>query len=298
VPHAGTDTRLWREVVALGDDLERAGVLAGSRAHNRVAMLFDWEAWWACELDSHPSVDVRYLDRAHDLHRSLTDRQVGVDLVHPSADLTSYDVILVPTLYAVTDEAAAALDRAVRAGATAVVTYFSGIVDEHDHIRLGGYPGAFRDLLGIRVEEFLPLPEHGRVRLSGGTEATVWVEDLRLEGAEAVITSVDGPAPGVPVVTRHAAGEGQAWYVATRLDPDGTDALLDRVLDEAGVPRQAPQPGIEVLRRTAEDGRSFAVVVNHTEDPADVAVAGRDVLSGDTFTGTVAAGAVAVVEEA
>jgi beta-galactosidase len=298
VPHAGTDTRLWREVVALGDDLERAAVLAGSRAHNRVAMLFDWEAWWACELDSHPSVDVRYLDRAHDLHRSLTDRQVGVDLVHPSSDLTSYDVILVPTLYSVTDDAAAALDRAVRAGATAVVTYFSGIVDEHDHIRLGGYPGAFRDLLGVRVEEFLPLPEQERVRLSDDTEATVWVEDLRLEGAEAVVTCVDGPAPGVPVVTRHAAGEGQAWYVAARLDPDGTDALLDRVLDEAGVPRQPPQPGVEVLRRTTEDGRGFAVVVNHTEDPADVAVAGRDVLSGDTFTGTVAAGAVAVVEEA
>ena len=43
-----------------------------------------------------------------------------------------------------------------------LVTYFSGIVDEHDHVRLGGYPGAFRDLLGVRVEEFFPLLDRAR----------------------------------------------------------------------------------------------------------------------------------------
>ena len=297
VPHAGTDTRLWREVVSLGEDLERVGAVAGSRASNRVAMLFDWEAWWACELDSHPSTDVRYLDRAHDLHRSLTDRQVGVDMVHPSSDLSGYDLVLVPTLYTVTDAAAAALDRAVRDGATALVTYFSGIVDQHDHIRLGGYPGAFRDLLGVRVEEFLPLRDQERVRLTDGTEASVWVEHLHLAGAEAVVSSVDGPLPGVPVLTRHRVGRGQAWYAATRLDPAGTDALVEQLLAAAGVKHAPAQPGVEVLRRSTSDGRGFAFVVNHTSGPATVAVAGRDLLSGESFDGTVAAGAVAVVAE-
>ena len=33
----------------------------------------------------------------------------------------------------------------------------SGIVDENLPIRLGGYPGAFRDWLGVIVEEFYPL---------------------------------------------------------------------------------------------------------------------------------------------
>ena len=49
--------------------------------------------------------------------------------------------------------------RPRRAGAHVLVTYLSGIVDEHDHVRLGGYPGAFRELLGARVEEFRPLLE-------------------------------------------------------------------------------------------------------------------------------------------
>ena len=61
------------------------------------------------------------------------------------------------TLYLVTDEHAAAVAAAAEAGAQVLVTFFSGISDENDHVRLGGYPGAFRDLLGVRVEEFFPL---------------------------------------------------------------------------------------------------------------------------------------------
>lgn len=297
VPHAGTDTRLWREVVALGRDLDRAEELAGAKAVNTVAILFDWQAWWACELDSHPSIDVRYLDRAHDLHRALVDRQVGVDVVHPEADLTQYALVLVPTLYTVTDAAAANVGAAAERGATVLVTYFSGIVDEHDHIRAGGYPGAFRDLLGIVVEEFLPLRAGETVTLSDGTGADVWAEHLHLRGAEAVVTYHDGPVPGVPALTRYPVGDGVAWYAATRLEPAGTDALVDRLLDESGVAHQQPAPGVEVVRRAADDGRTWAVAINHTDRSARVALSGLDLLADSEFDGTLDAGGVAVVRE-
>ena len=65
-----------------------------------------------------------------------------------------------------TAAAAARLRRGRRR--TRLVTYFSGIVDEHDHVRLGGYPGAFRDLLGVRVEEFAPLLPGRSVTLDDG----------------------------------------------------------------------------------------------------------------------------------
>ena len=74
VPHAGSDSRVWREVVELGATLGRIQEIAGSEADNEVAILFDWQAWWACELDSHPSEDVRYLDLMHALHRAVLDK--------------------------------------------------------------------------------------------------------------------------------------------------------------------------------------------------------------------------------
>ena len=52
VPHGGRDTRVWREVVALGDALKRLGTGQGVPVESRVAIVFDYEAWWASELDS------------------------------------------------------------------------------------------------------------------------------------------------------------------------------------------------------------------------------------------------------
>ena len=300
LPHAGTDSRTWREGLELRRVLDAVAEVAGSRADNRVAILFDWHAWWACELDSHPSVDVTYLDRAHALHRALTDAGVGIDVVHPEADLTGYDLVLAPTLYLVTDAVAGRLRAAAEAGATVLVTYFSGIVDEHDHVRLGGYPGAFRELLGVRTEEFLPLREHETVRLSDGRGADVWAEALRLDGAEAVLEHVDGPAAGTPALTRHDVGRGSAWYAATRFDADGDAALVRRLLDDAGIePIAAVPPGVEVTRRVADNGRSWLFCLNHTDGSVRVEVDGYDLVSAARVVGglSLAAGGVAVVRE-
>lgn len=299
VPHAGTDTRLWREVVELGGLLERLQELNGSIVMgHRVAMIFDWQAWWATELDSHPSADVTYLDRAHDLHRSLTAFGVGVDFVAPGADLDGYDLVVVPTLYSVTDAAAVTITDAARGGATVLITYFSGIVDEHDHVRLGGYPGAFRDLLGVRVEEFTPLREGVSVTLDDDTTCDVWTEELLLEGAEAVASYVDGPVPGRPAITRHEVEKGQAWYVACRLDPDGTDGLVERVLVAAGIDIAAwATPDLELVRRGDEEGRRWTFAINHGDSTLRLELDGYDLVTRRETSGRIdlPGGAVAVV---
>jgi beta-galactosidase len=262
-------------------------------------MVFDWQAWWGCELDSHPSVDVTYPDRARALHRALWETGIAVDIVAPGASLEGYSLALVPTLYLVDDDVAPVLDSFVRGGGHLVVTYFSGIVDRDDHVRPGGYPGAFRDLLGVLVEEFTPLLEHESVHLDDGGTADVWTEDLRLAGAEAVSTYRDGPVAGKPAVTRHRVGEGVAWYIATRTDSDTTARVIARVVEEAGVSAvAAAPPGVEVQRRRSGD-TSWLFVLNHTGTDATVDAAGTDIVTGSAISAsiTVAPGGVAVVRE-
>ncbi|MEH0825169.1 MULTISPECIES: beta-galactosidase [unclassified Micromonospora] len=299
VPHAGPDTKVFREVCRLGADLKALAEVRGSRVDAEVAVLFDWEAWWGVELDSHPSVDVTYADRVAALYGALWRAGVTADVVHPSADLSGYKLVLVPTLYLVRDADAEALRRYVEGGGTALVTYFSGIVDEHDHIRLGGYPGAFRELLGVRTEEFFPLREGERVRLDDGATADVWTEWLHPEGAEVLASYADGPLPGVPALTRHRLGAGTAWYVGTRLDEAATDRLVARLLAEAGArPPVAAPTGVEVVRR--RDGeRSWLFVVNHTDAEVRLDVTGTELLGGARCAGElrVPAGEVAVVRE-
>jgi beta-galactosidase len=299
IPHAGTDTRLWREVVELGDTLDRLVEVAGSRVEATVALVWDWQSWWGVELDSHPSVDVTYPDRARAFHRALWDLGVAVDVVAPGAPLEGYSLVVVPTLYLVDDDASPLLEAFVRDGGHVVVTYFSGIVDVDDHIRPGGYPGAFRELLGVFVEEFAPLLAGERVLLDDGGSADVWTEDLRLDGAEGVVHYVDGPVPGRAAVTRHALGDGAAWYVATRTDVATTARLVERIVADAGVaPVAVSTPGVEVQRRRSGDA-SWLFVLNHTDDVATVAATGTDIVSGVPVSGSVTlpAGGVAVVRE-
>lgn len=302
VPHAGTDTRLWREVVELGQTLASIAEVAGSTVRADVAILFDWQARWGAELDSHPSNDVTYLDLMQALYRALWDAGVTVDLVHPDTDLTEYRLVLVPTLYVTTDATAEHIRSYVEGGGHVLVTYWSGIVDEHDHVRLGGYPGAFRDLLGVSTEEFYPLRESEAVHLAGGVldgaVAGTWTELLTLRGAEEVSGYLDGPLPGVPALTRHEVGRGMAWYLATRPEPAGVAALVRELSAAAGV-EVHDRAGVEVVRRHGADA-SYLFVLNHGDATASVPASGTDLVSGRDCAGTVAvpAGSVAVVREA
>ena len=303
VPHGGRETDVWRGTVALGRALESLAPVHGSRVLNRVALVMDYPSWWASELDSHPTQALRYSEEMLRWYTALWDLGIGVDIVPTSADLTGYELVIAPTLYTVSEQEAERLAEAARAGAQVVITFFSGIVDENEHIYLGGYPGAFRDLLGVRTEEFYALQEGEILHLDDGTAADMWSEKTHLEGAEAKRTWADGPLHGWPAVTRNLVGEegGAAWYVAARPSAEGLEALVDEIAAAAGV--EAAVPGlhrdVEAVRRFAEDGTTYLFVLNHSDRDQVVQVSGQELLRGTDADGahTVPAGAVAVIRE-
>lgn len=303
VPHGGTDTRVWREVVELGASMEVLSEIRGTRTEADVAVLWDWHSWWAQTLDWRPSVDHDARERADAFYEALYDRHLTVDFAHPEADLSRYPLVVVPALYLMTEAAGRNLKAYVEQGGTLVVSFFSGIVDQHDAVHEGAYPGPLRDVLGLTVEEFSPLLPGERVRVTGpdGTElsADVWTEFVVPRGAETVSAYADGPAAGLPAVTRHRLGEGTAWYVSTRLGADGLDALLGRAGEDAGLaPRTDLPRDVEVVRRTGASG-TYLFAVNHTASDAKVPLeaAGTELLTGDRAAGRLAvpAGAVRIV---
>ncbi|WP_030660338.1 beta-galactosidase [Streptomyces cellulosae] len=303
VPHGGTGTRVWREVAELGASLDSLSTIRGTRTAADVAVLWDWHSWWAQNLQWRPSEDHDPRERADTFYEALYDRHFTVDFAHPEADLSAYPLVVVPALYLMTKAAGNNVRRYVENGGTLVVSYFSGIVDEHDAVHEGGYPGALRDVLGLTVEEFSPLLEGQSVRITGpdGSELNgdVWTEFVVPQGAETVWTYADGPAAGHPAVTRHCLGEGSAWYVSTRLDAQGLDAILGWAVEDAGVATRADLPrDVEVVRRTGESG-TYVFAINHTASDVKVPLEadGTELLTGERAAGRLAlpAGAVRVV---
>jgi beta-galactosidase len=288
VPHAGTSTRSWREVVQLGGELAQLDSVLGTQVEADVALLFDWESWWALEVPGKPSPNLLLPDQIKRWYRAFWEQNIAVDFAHPEADLSRYRLVVAPNLYLLTDDAASNLERFVDGGSTAAFSFFSGIVDSRGHVRLGGYPAPLRKLLGIVVTEFWPLPDDEPCSIVLGEQRYAcehWRDWIELEGAEVVGTFADGWLEGRPAVTRN----GGAWYVGTRPNPGATAELVRRLATEAKVASSvAAPPGVEAVRRSA-DGRSLLFLLNHGSQEASVEIAGEqlDLLSGAKHSGRV-----------
>ncbi|MFD7303142.1 beta-galactosidase [Streptomyces pharetrae] len=297
IGHAGRDdTRVFREVASLGEELESLGRLTlGARTPARTALLFDWDSWWALEISDGPSRLVRYQDVVHAYYRAAREAGADVDVIPVAADLTPYDVVLAPVLHLVKDDLAARLEAVAARGGTVVTTFLSGRADLHDRAFLTDVPGPLAPLTGVRVDEWDARPADvvNPVLLDGvRVEARLVFEIVQPRGAEPVGLYQEDFYAGTPAVTRNRFGEGEGWYVATALDRTGVDRVVRRVLDRHGL--TGPYAGhrdVETAHRVTPDGTTLLFLLNHgaraahltAHAPAADLLTGKRVERGDAL---------------
>jgi beta-galactosidase len=206
VSHVGADSPGHRGVQELGRILKSIAEVAdppadGPVVHADVAILWHADGWWALEDDHLPSDHLDYCDAVRSTHRALWRAGIPVDFVPPAGELDRYRVVLVPSMFPVSQVQAAALAVYVEGGGTVVTWFFSGIADQNLHVVPGGYPGVLRELLGVRVIELHPLDPAVTITLSDGSEAGIWSERVAPAGAEVITTYDDGEVAGLPAIT-------------------------------------------------------------------------------------------------
>jgi len=293
LPAAGTDSRIWREVVDLGGAIARLDEMRGSRVAAKVAMIWDWESFWAHDLEWRPSVDLKHREQIEEYYSWFWHAGITVDFAHPESDLSGYETVIAPSLYLVSALASANLTSYVSAGGRLIVGCFSGIVDAADTVYPGAMPGALRDVLGVTVEEFLPLRSGEIVELTGGLTARSWTEALIPNGATGVHDYLTGPGASAPAVTRNEFGSGTAWYISTRLTGAALDTVLAPILGESS---RSGLHDLETVERVGA-GTRFDVHINHGTTRVVVAGGGVDLLTGDHFMSDVVVdpGAVRII---
>lgn len=292
LPHAGTSARSWKEVRDLGQEVTRIAAVATAVTAADVAVVWDTENRWAVEGVAHPRNDYDYREHAVEYYRSVWRTNASTDVVSLSEDLGGYRAVVIPNQYMITAAQRARLEEFVHAGGHVLISYFSGIVDEHDRVVPDGYPGALRALIGAQVRDFSPIADGTvgiRAAEAAGDMATAlpartyyWHEDLVLEGAEAIARFSDGPLSGRPAITEHRFGAGRVVYVSARLHEETRGALVRSFLERAGVSAPHPAPAdVEVTVRTTDDAR-FLFFLNHRAEPVEVElqVGGTDLLTG------------------
>ncbi|WP_405543271.1 beta-galactosidase [Streptomyces phaeochromogenes] len=282
--HAGEQGRTYQEVKQLGAELACIGAeVTGSHSPADVAILHEWNAWWAGAQEGRLSSEVDHPQVVRAWHRALWEAHVTTDFAHPEHDLSAYRLVVVPQLYLLTDAAIDNLVAYVRGGGTLVSGFLTGVADEDDRVRPGGMDERLRELFGIRtLHEWWPLDADETAECDG-FRGTLWSEEIEAE-ADAVVEAryKSGELDGMPAVLRKE----RAWYVSTLPEPAALRELLTGVASGAGVRPvlDGLPPQVEAVRRG-----DLLFVLNHGRETVTVRVPGthRDLLTGQQVTGSV-----------
>lgn len=302
IDHVGHEhTRVFKECAELGQELKQLGdKVLGARVKAKIAILFDWENWWAIEYSSGPSIYLKYLNEVQSFYDACYEQHIQVDFIAVDSDFSQYEVIIAPVLYMVKHGLAAKLEQFVERGGVFVTTFFSGIVNENDLITLGGYPGELRKLLGIWVEEIDSLYPEQRNSLvmtkqigdlEGAYEGRLLCDVMHAEGAEVIAEYGHEFYKGTPAVTRNRFGRGDAWYIGTSAEARFLQQLIVQICEDKGIEPllQNVPPQVEVSCRYKDD-KQFLFILNHQEDEAIVPIDSdeyTDMLSGERVSGAV-----------
>ena len=293
VPHAGEDSAVFRDVCELGADLNKLsdeGILGSRLAKSRVAVVFDYESEWATEHTATPTQHVHHVDEPLAWFRALADQGVTADVVPVRGAWDGYEMVVLPSVYLLSEETTRRVRDYVVGGGRQVVTYYTGISDEKDHVWLGGYPGSIRDVVGVRVEEFMPMgndftgvPDH--LDLSNGAVAHDIADVIgSVDGTATVLaTFKDDPwtgMDGVPAIVANTFGEGRSVYVGARLGREGLALSLPEILESLGMAEAGGNDGrVLHVEREGADGSRFVFSFNRTHETVRVPVEGEVVVS-------------------
>jgi beta-galactosidase len=303
LPHDGIPGWRYQEISQTRQEMLRIGDLALSALPAQVGIIRSYQVLWAFE--TQPTAEgLSYDDQILRHYRALWRRNIATDVLTEEQDWSAYNLLIVPCLFVHSREFAARLHQWVQAGGILLLTFRSGVKDEHSKIIDSSLPGELRELAGVRVTDYTALlpqeigePAGGPDRLemaagNGQTQrvsAEIWMDDLELQGAEVLGRYHGGMYNGSPAVTVHKVGKGCVFYVGTALNNAGLDLLMEHVLERVDIAQGIVTPAnVEIVHRV-QDEIDYWFVLNHNPEPQTVKLPtdGVDLLSGRTVIGTI-----------
>jgi len=295
IDHCGhEDTRVFREVSALGAELKKLGdSFLDSRVVSQAAVLFDWDNWWAASLSAGPTTDMNYPEEIFHYYNSLAKQNICTDIIGVNTALDNYKILFAPVLYMVKPGYREKLETFVRNGGVLITTYFSGMTDERDLVTQDGYPGELRSLCGIWVEEtdaLLAKMRNGFVikdgPLAGTWKAHLLCDIIHPEGARTVAVYESDFYANTPALCRNDFGKGSVWYFGSKPETALLDKFVSHICGECGIEPAFPtHDGIEASRRV-RGNKEFIFVLNHNKTDTEIVIpfSCRDLLTDKNMT--------------
>lgn len=270
-------TRRFRELRELSDTYEKIKPILGTSVCPQVALIYDSESSWAQQLTPGLGIDnpprntnlreIRYYDAvAAEYYEPFWRHGIPVDVIPNDRDLSAYRIVVLPMHWIMTPDFSRRLKKYVNQGGILIATWDTAMADEHNRMLMGGWPGeGLTEVFGGWVEEVdrvgnaVPIAIEG-LPGSGSEVATL----MHTHGTEVLARFAQDFYRGMPAVTRFQYGQGQAYYIGTRLDAQARHALFERIFQDSPchIPFKDPLPEGVTVQWRGVGKRLFAFAMN------------------------------------
>jgi beta-galactosidase len=279
-----------KELKSLGPEALHAHYVAD------IGLCFDYSADWALQIQPGQR-SLTYGSRFAAWYGALSVTQAGIDILDSSEDIGNYRAVFAPIPYTLSAKQAANIRAYVERGGLFVTSFRAGVKDEHGQIVRTPLPGLLRDVLGVTVEDYVPIYDQNiAVKFSAngpmaGPDGScrLWADLLKPEKATVLATYAHPAYEGKPAITINNFGKGTAVYIGADLD----DVSLARTLivlarsAKLSSPFDIPQ-GVELTRRKSSK-TEWIFLLNQTPKTQSISLPNsfKDALSGDVVNAKV-----------
>lgn len=278
VDHDGDrSNRVFQDVKKVGNRLEKLGEIVGTMRKSEVGIIYDWESNWALDDAQGYGLETKkYPQTLQEHYRTFWELDIPVDVITKEQEFSSYKLLIVPMLYLINEETLQRLKDFVKKGGTLVTTYISGIVNEFDLTYLGGWPKELQETFGmkpIETDTYYPKDKNSVSYNGKFYEVVDYATVLELDTAEMLGSYEKDFYAGTPAVTKNYFGEGQAYYIGARMEPDFQRHFygeLIRKMDLGSVFPIKHDLGVSVQGRKIEENEYLLFIMNFTETEQNI----------------------------
>jgi beta-galactosidase len=183
-----------------------------------------------------------------------------------------------------------------------VTNFRLGAKNESSQMARTPLPGLLRDVMGVTVEDYVPIYSAKQgIKFSSALagadgECGIWADILQPAAAEVLGTYTSGALAGRAAITMNSFGKGKAVYIGADLDPASLTRVLRSFAASAGIKQVLDVPaGVEVTARSS-GSKQWIFLLNHTNTVQTVTIRGQytDLLTAESQTASVSLGAYGV----
>jgi len=289
------DNRVFKEVTEVGQTFEKISDVAGTIRPADVAILYDWESNWALNDAQGFGLETkRYPQTLVEHYRAFWEKDIPVDVITKEQDFSDYKLLIAPMLYLISEETISRLKSFVANGGTLVMSYISGLVNEHDLTYLGGWHTDLQDIFGIQpleTDTYYPKDRNAVQFHDQSYELKDYATIIKLLTAKVEGHYEDDYYAGTPAITSNQFEKGKTYYIGGRLDSQFQRDFYQELINGLSlepVYTVKHGKGVSVQARQGPES-DYIFVMNFTEEKQLVSFESlvKDLVTGEEVIGEV-----------